>query len=577
MMKKILSIAIISVVALRVYAVPAMPGWRTVTQPDGTSVEVQQVGDEFCHFYITRDNKELRLKADGFFEEIGNAPTEQEFRVRHAAAKARRAPQAAEVAIGSAYLPPKGVAIMVNFSDTSFMASTTKAKIDEMCNSENCTVNKYSGVNYGSIGQYFRDQSNNQYNVQFDVYGPVTLDNDYAYYGQNYPTDDGNDRYAGNVVIEACKKLNSEIDFSKYDWNNDGKVDFVYIIYAGQGEATSSDANTIWPHSYDIPSARYSGSCTYSSSQCVFDTKSINNYAISNELYGYSLAGIGIICHEFSHIMGLPDHYDVSYGNNNTNQLTPNAWDVMDLGSYNGDVHCPPNYNAWERAFFGWYDIANPGTTPQKLQMKAIGTEGYSAYQINASGRKLAINSSGVNYYIENRQKNGWDTYLPYHGMLIWKVNYSSSLWSGNAVNLSDYGDPHFTIVPSSGTKIGSGYGPQNVWPYRTFNSWEGVSGKPLLNITESNGVINLIYIKDPTYKVTWMVNGEELEMDEYNLNGTQSLALPTNAVVPCEGTEFIGWTKESEWMDPFEEPADLFTTPSGKVKADATYHAMFR
>lgn len=575
-MKKILSIAIISVVTLSAYAVPAMPGWRTVTQPDGTSVEVQQVGDEFCHFYINRANKELLLKADGFFKEVGTAPTEQEFRARHAAAKARRAPQATE-GVGSSYLPPKGVAIMVNFSDKKFLTSTTKAKIDEMCNSENCTVNKYNGVNYGSIGQYFRDQSDNQYNVQFDVYGPVPLDNDYAYYGQNYPTDDGNDRYAGNVVIEACKKLDSEIDFSQYDWNNDGKVDFVYIIYAGQGEATGGGANTIWPHSYDIPSARYSGSCTYSSTQCVFDTKSIANYAISNELYGSSLAGIGIICHEFSHILGLPDHYDTSYGNNNTNRLTPNEWDVMDRGSYNGDIHCPPNYNVWERAFFGWYNIANPGTTPQKLEMKAIGTTGYSAYQINSSGRKQSVTTAGLNYYIENRQQQGWDTYIPGHGMLIWKVNYSSSVWSSNCVNLSDYGDPHFTIVPSSGTKIGSGYGPQNVWPYRTLNSWQGVTGKPLLDITESNGVINLTYIKNPTYNVTWMVNGEELEVDEYNLNGTQSLHLPTNEVIPCDGTEFIGWTKESEWLDPFAEPADLFVTPSGKVKADATYHALFR
>lgn len=576
-MKKILSIAIVSVITLSVYAVPAMPGWRTVTQPDGTTVEVQKMGDEFCHYYINRDNKELRLKADGFFEEVGTAPTAEEFRARRNAAKARRAPLATEAAASGSYLPPKGVAIMVNFSDKSFKSTNTKEKIDEMCNSTNCTVNKYNGVNYGSIGQYFRDQSDNQYNVQFDVYGPVTLDTTYAYYGQNDGS--GNDMYPGTAVIEACKKLNDQIDFSQYDWNNDGKVDFVYIIYAGEGEATGNDKNTIWPHSYDIPSSRYWGNCKYSASECVFDTKSVNDYAMSNELYGSSLAGIGIICHEFSHIMGLPDHYETGYGSNYTNDLTPNAWDVMDLGSYNGGVHCPPFYNAWEKAFFGWIDIANLGSTPQKLTLQANGKDGYKAYQINTSGNKQSVTTNGQNYYIENRQKQGWDTYVPGNGLLVWTVNYSSSLWSSNLVNSSNYGSPHFTVVSAYGTKIGTSYnGPNNPFPgNQHVTSWEGVSGKPLLNITETDGVITLTYIKDPSYKVTWMVNGQELEVDEYNLNGTQYLKLPTNAVVPCEGTEFIGWTKESEWLDPFDEPTDLFTSPSGRVKADATYHALFR
>lgn len=576
-MKKILSIAIISVVTLSAYAVPAMPGWQVRTLPDGSTIEVEQRGDEYDHYFVNRAGQELRLLDDGSFEVVGTAPTEEQARARRAAAKARRAPLATKASFGySPYLPPKGVVIMVNFKDTKFKTTTTKDVIDNMCNSENCTVNRWNGVNYGSIGQYFRDQSDGQYNLQLDVYGPVTLANNASYYGGN------GDQYAANAVIEACKLADGEIDFKQYDWNSDGKVDFVYILYAGLGEAMDGGSNTIWPHSYNISSARYWGQCTYSETDCKFDGKAVDSYAMSNEYAYGAIAGIGVICHEYSHVIGLPDHYDTAANEgatvNSSNYLTPNNWDVMDAGSYNGNAHCPPNYNAWERAFCGWYNIANPGTTPQKLEMKAIGTTGYSAYQINSSGRKQSVTTAGLNYYIENRQQQGWDTYIPGHGMLIWKVDYNQSIWASDAPNNTD-NNPRFTVVSAYGTQIGnSNNGPNNPFPgNKNVTSWSGLSGKPLLDITESKGVINLIYIKNPTYNVTWMVNGEELEVDEYNLNGTQSLHLPTNEVIPCDGTEFIGWTKESEWLDPFAEPADLFVTPSGKVKADATYHALFR
>jgi M6 family metalloprotease-like protein len=119
--------------------------------------------------------------------------------------------------------------------------------------------------------------------LQLDVYGPVTLDNNYAYYGQDYGGE-GNDRYSGDVIIEACQKMDSEIDFSQYDWNNDGDVDFVYVVYAGKGQADGGDANTIWPHSYDIESSRYYGNCTYSEKQCKFDGKRVQSYAVMSSV-----------------------------------------------------------------------------------------------------------------------------------------------------------------------------------------------------------------------------------------------------------------------------------------------------
>ena len=573
-MRKIVAVAMLCGAVLAANAVPARRGWQTRTQADGSTVEVQLLGDEYYHYLVNRDGQQVR-EVNGMYEVVGEAPTPEVAKARHAAAKARRAPLAASDAeFGyTPYLPPKGVVIMVNYSDTKFKTTTTKEVIDELCNSNNCTVNKYNGVNYGSIAQYFRDQSDGKYNLQLDVYGPVTLDKGYAYYGQDYQ-EEGNDRYSGDVIIEACKKMDSEIDFSKYDWNNDGKVDFVYVVYAGKGQADGGSANTIWPHSYDIESSRYYGNCTYSESQCKFDGKLVHAYAMSNELSESSLAGVGIICHEYGHVIGLPDHYDTDYSTNFDNSLTPNEWDVMDGGSYNGGIHCPPNYNAWEKAFCGWYTPANLGSDGQNLELKALGTDGYAAYQINASGNQQAVTTNNsLNYYIENRQQQGWDTYLPYHGLLIWKVNYNKSMWEENAPNLTSNGSPHFTLVPSSGTEIGADYGTKNVWPYSTKTSWTGVSGKPLKNIKESNGVITLTYIEEPVipvdpFDVTFMSNGTQWATTQ----STGKLVLP--AAPACECKEFVGWTKTKDYASATTAPT--LAAAGDAVAEGATFYAVF-
>ena len=576
-MKKIVSLAIVCVIAMMAYAVPARRGWQTCTQADGTTIEVQQLGDEYYHYFINREGKQVR-EINGQFQVVGEAPTPEVAKARRMAAKAKRTRLATNAEFGvSPYLPPKGVVIMVNYSDKEFKSTTTKAVIDELCNSENCTVNKYSGVNYGSIAQYFRDQSDGKYNLQLDVYGPVTLDHDYAYYGED-DGGEGNDKLSGDVIIEACKKMDSEIDFSQYDWNNDGKVDFVYVVYAGKGQADSNDANTIWPHSYDIASARYYHTCSYSETQCKFDGKLVHNYAMSNELSGSSLAGIGIICHEYGHVIGLPDHYDTDYSTNYDDKLTPNEWDVMDGGSYNGNIHCPPNYNAWEKAFCGWYTPENLGNEGRLVEMKPIGTEGYSAYQINATGKQQAVTTNNsINYYIECRQQQGWDKYLPAAGMLIWKVNYVKSLWTNNVPNNTTKGDPHFTMVIPSGTEIGADAGSKNAWPYSNKTSWSNVSGKPLKNIKKNGNNISLVYIEEPVepvdpFDVQWYSDGKLFETNQCTDQG--KVVLPTSEPAACNDRVFIGWCANASYESATTAPT--MVKAGDAVQEGAKFYAIF-
>lgn len=575
-MKKIFSIAIIACMAITAYAIPARRGWQTRTQPDGTTIEIQMFGDEYYHFMINRNGQQVRETEDGMFEVVGDAPTAEIAKARRAQAKARRSPRK----IGfSPYPAPRGLLILVNFSDVSFKSSNSAAVMDSLITAKDCQVNN----GYGSAAQYFADQSNGLYTPQFDVYGPVTLSNKQSYYGQNEGV---NDKYATDAVIEACILANeqyADLNFADYDWNNDGFVDFVYVIYAGKGEADGGAKSTIWPHNWSVQSCVAGDWYTvYSKEDTKLDGKYLDNYAMSQELQGYSGArtGIGVFCHEFGHVIGFPDFYDIYYSTNYYSQLTPSEWDIMDSGGYNGNGHCPPNYSVWEKYFMGWIEPENLGDNPALLTLYPNGTEQYNTYQINEAGELQTATTEGLNYYIECRHKSGWDTYLPASGMLIWKVNYDMEIWTYNEPNTTA-NNPRYTLVIPSGTQIGTYGNEKNVWPYSNKTSWEGVTGKPLKDITRVlDNTISLTYIDEPPTAcyVNWVVDGEVVATQEYALDGSEDLVVPEISIQACEtSTEILGWTTEKNWCDPFILPEDQFLQPEGKVTQNATYYLLFR
>lgn len=507
LMKKIFSVVAVIAVCLSAWAVPAKREFHVYTLGDGSSVELTLAGDEYAHWYEDASGRIYTRLTDGTFAPSGKTRSEMAQR-RKASVKYRsNAAKRAKKVVGSdPNLAPRGIIILANFSDKSMASGHTQAVFDELVNSTNCTVN--SG--YPSAAQYFADQSNGTYRPIFDVYGPVTLSRNVAYYGKDIVgSDEGDDQHATDAVVEACILANQQynIDFTQYDSDSDGFVDFVYVIYAGRGQADGGASNTIWPHNWDIESARYyyidgdengeNGTvhyCTYSEAECTIDGVVLNNYACSSELSGSVLNGIGTLCHEFGHVMGLPDFYDTAYGKNYEDSRTPGSWDIMDAGSYNGDGHCPPNYSAWEKSFFGWCTPVNLGSTSQSLTLQASGTTGYQSYQVNASGNYISATTSGQCYYIENRQKSGWDSELPGHGMLVWSVNYNQSAWEGNTPNNTDR-NPLYTVISASGGKTSIG---SDVDPFpgtRNKTTWSTLSDKQLQNIVESNGVITCNYV----------------------------------------------------------------------------------
>ena len=574
-MKKIVSLAFVCVIAMMAYAVPAKRGWQTRTQADGSTIEVQQFGDEFYHYMINREGQRVR-EINGMYEVVGEAPTPAYAKARHAEAKARR--QRKDVGT-TPYLAPKGLLILANFKDSKYKAANTQAVMDSLINAVNCQVNKNGSVKFPSAAQYFRDQSKGAYQPVFDVFGPVTLSRNVSYYGTD-GSEEGDDQHAADAIVEACKLADSsyDINWSDYDWNNDGEIDFVYVIYAGKGQADGGASTTIWPHNWDITSARSYGTCTYTAAQCKVGGLKINNYACSGELNGQdgSLNGISTFCHEFGHVLGLPDFYDTQYGTNYDKELTPNEWDVMDGGSYNGNGHCPPNYSPWEKYFFGWLEtpMQNLGSQGAKLSLVANGLDGYKTYQVNASGKLQSATTNGLNYYFENRRQQGWDKYIPAEGLVIWKVNFDATAWSNNTPN-NTANSPKYTIVCSNGTKVGDSNGAGNVFPYGTKNSWTGVSGKPLKEITKKGELVELIYIEEPVepvdpFTITWYADGVEFATTE----STGKVVLPAEEPTGCEGRVFIGWCSQADYSSATTAPT--LAVAGDAVEEGAVFYAIF-
>lgn len=516
------------------FAAPARRVPSTHRQSDGTTIYIVVNGDETFHYYTTIDGIPV-VKGDngdycyatfsleeGFlstgctahntgersFEELQIIDVNKfygidEMLATRALAARRSAPSRA------ATVAPKGVVnvpvLLVEFSDVKF--TFTKEEVGDFLNKEN-----YEGYenpivkSIGSAKDYFIAQSGGQFIPNFIVTDVVTLPNNMEYYGGNNAS--GSDRRPGHMIADGLSAADDNFDFSIFDNNGDGEVEFVYCIYAGYGEnVTGNDENSIWPHQWDLSSTTGTKS---------FDGVKFNVYACSNELAiseefseaygGKYLSGIGTMCHEFSHCLGLPDLYDTS--NNGTGLSTFGYWDIMDSGSYTAEGYIPTGYSAYERDFMGWRKIEELNKKGE-YSMTAL-TSGGSAYKI--------VNDANSNeyYILECRKQEGWDQYLFNSGMLISHVDYDQSAWDRNVVNTTK-SHLRLSLIPadneilefdgSNGAEANASYR-ADVWPGTTGNTaftdtslpaaelfTGGFLGKPVTNINYADGVVSFLFM----------------------------------------------------------------------------------
>lgn len=419
-MKRYVMMVALLLVTVMASAIPAKRGqWSMITLADGTQVKAELCGDEHLHFMQDSAGNKYVADESGAYHIadmealVANANTRRAKAVSRRKAKMRKANNN-----GGYHGTKKGIIILVEYTDVKFTTTNPQATFNDIANKEG-----YSEGNFkGCVRDYFAAQSNGDFILDFDVVGPVQLEHNQAYYGANDYRDD--DLRPGEMIIEACKGVDNIVNFADYDWDGDGYVDQVYVIYAGKGEADGGGADTVWPHEWELYSA--------TGSTLLLDGVRINTYACGSELNGSgNTCGIGTLCHEFSHCLGFPDFYDTRTNGNNFGM---DSWDLMDYGSYNGGGYRPAGYTSYEKWWAGWL-------TPTELNveavdvtnMKPLANNGEAYVLYNDSRRDDGI--EGEYYLLENRQKTGWDASLPGKGLLVLHVDYDENAWSSNVVN----------------------------------------------------------------------------------------------------------------------------------------------
>lgn len=610
-MKRLFAFLQIMLIAIAVMAVPARPGSFKVTQKDGSVLTVRLVGDEHMSYFINEANgqkmyrdvdDELKPLSEQRFNQMKAVAVERRAMIEKARAErmqANRAVRANNVpggpkkvgVVGGMIGSKKGLVILVNFADKAFVS--TQKDFDDQFNKVGYNANYH----VGSVHDYFFDQSYGQFDLTFDVVGPVTVSKNMSYYGAKKNGD--NDSYPAQMVIEACQLVDDQVNFADYDWDGNGYVDQVFVVYAGYSEAQGAPSTTIWPHEYDLNSAASFGD---GSGMQRLDGVIVNTYACSCELSGNSgntMDGIGTACHEFSHCLGYPDFYDTDYSGG----WGMGPWDVLDAGSYNGfrgKGEAPCGYTSYERWLAGWVD---PVELVDPVSIKGM-------KPLNDSPEAYVIyNDKNRNEYIllENRKNDKWFKYVPSfyttncYGMLALHVDYDERVWAMNAPN-DNPSHQRMTIIPAN-KRYDSSYARHpfggsggvaeltatshsaagGVW-WTACSTGSTALNHELTNISYSTSAKTISFdfdggdpVDDGTrYTVTYNAGSGSCEFESWTQTDFLESAVMPEAVGAKPGYVFVGWSKNP--VDKTKvKPEDLYAAGSTvKVRENITLYAVY-
>ncbi len=298
------------------------------------------------------------------------------------------------------------IVVLIEFNDQSFGMDDPNSYYDRLFNEHQ--YNERNGV--GCVADYFRDQSAGRCDITFDIYGPIVVDESVK--GGTYRASTFRNALLSLIADQPDDSAMGE----GCDWDNDGNAQQVVFVYAGLGGNVDNDgaeSGCIWPHTSTFTKATLPNGLN------------VSNYTVSAEMMTLKLrSGIGTICHEFSHSLGLPDLYPTS---GDSEFSVVDEWDLMDGGNFSDNGWCPPNYSSLEKMLLGWITPTLLTDAESITGMLSV-ADGGQVWQVKKTDHEY--------YLLENRQWTGWDACLPGHGLAVFHVDYNLSAWSGNTVNV---------------------------------------------------------------------------------------------------------------------------------------------
>lgn len=279
------------------------------------------------------------------------------------------------------------IAILVDFSDN--VATTDTLHYDSLLAS-------FSTYPTGSFRDYYLENSYDSVDIIMTVVGWLRMDSTYAYYV--------NGQYGWGSYPRNCQRLTEDavwaadplVDFSQFDNDNDGDIDALFIVHAGPGAEVTGDSNHIWSHAWCTVNPPY------------VDGVYATTYSTEPED-----GKIGVFCHEAGHsLFGLPDLYDYGYDSYGIGK-----WSLMGFGCWGNGGRRPSHFDAWCKIHCGFLTPEVPISNQTGIQFPSV--------EFSPVVYKLWTEGVPANefFLVENRQKVGFDDYLPAGGMLIYHVD----------------------------------------------------------------------------------------------------------------------------------------------------------
>ena len=412
------------------WAISSYPGLINVFQPDGTPIDCFIKGDEWASWHETPDGWSI-IKNDnntwvyaegvnGIFLLPGNKIVNQDPPPQYIKKHLKPDP---------VYRPIHRSNINLNISRTDtfripviyfqFPDQAVTYPVSDMDNLFNQEGYGHPGFpESGSFREFYEEISYNQFSPNATIVGVFTAPNNHDYYGSDGPNYGTRVRQLVRAMVDSAEAAG--FDWSPFDNDGDGDVDGVTLVHSGLG-AEQGDGSNIWSHRWNMGS----NSVTY-------DGVLINDYSINPEMQGTNITAIGVLAHEFGHVLGLPDLYDTDYSSSGAGKLA-----LMASGSWGTSGNTPwfpSSMNAWSKTEMGWSNVIviNSGQTNVALEQSFTNNTIY-----------LVAHPYDISEYwlIENRRKRGTDHLMPQPGILFWHIDTEKT--SGWGVNTDE---PHYGV-----------------------------------------------------------------------------------------------------------------------------------
>ena len=327
--------------------------------------------------------------------------------------------------------------VLVEFHNKNFIK--TGQDFDNLYNQHNYVCPTCLEA-YGSINDYYSENSYNQLNISAVVYPSICrASHQYSYYEYNPTISTQIDTaHIRDLAVEILSNVSRNINFNNLDGDEDGFVDAVNIIIPGYGLETGANSSLIWSHQFNLNSAQQetirlaNTANTVKVAKC-FITPELRDTSDSN------ISSIGTICHELGHIFGAPDFYDIHHHLIATGKL-----DVMSSGSYNYNGDCPSHHNPYTKTkIFHWTNTNTINKEDRKLNIIIRPSSLYKDIY------SFPTNTNGEYYLIENRQLLGFDRGTNASGMFVYHIHKDIVSASINN-NINNFHILHCYIVNAS-------------------------------------------------------------------------------------------------------------------------------